>query len=596
MKIITTKDLAKTENLTIPEGTIIAQTLLQIFKYNKLNKVYSEAHDKDPIFLVTALLDQLELNFDIPEEDLKNIPAQGSFITVSNHPYRGIDSMLLFKLISEKRKDFKIIANYLLQNIEPLRNIIIPVNTFETSKQGRSSFSGIKEAIKHLRDGHCIGVFPTGEESGNFEVSKVMVDKEWQNPALKFLKNANVPIVPVYFHGTNSRWVHILGKINPILRSAKLPSELFSKRNRTIKIRIGTPITVKEQSDFKDISQYGRYIRARVYSLGSVLEVRKFFNKLSSVHRKNRPEPLIEPINTHVLTEEVNRIRADYELFTTKNYSVMCAPTASIPNVFSEIGRLREVTFREVGEGTNKSTDIDEFDFYYHHLFIWDHDEKKIVGAYRIGKGKEILALYGANGFYINSLFRLKNAFAPVLNESIELGRSFITKDYQRKVMPLFLLWKGIMIFLLKNSDYRYLIGPVSISNDLSGFSKSLIVDFVKTYFFNEEMAKLITPRKKFVVNTEKIIDRKIFIDSSERDINKIEKIILDIEPGYRLPILLKKYMEINGKIIGFNIDPKFNNCLDGLLIIDIYEMPPDFIKGLSREMNDVSVLERFKA
>jgi hypothetical protein len=152
------------------------------------------------------------------------------------------------------------------------------------------------------------------------------------------------------------------------------------------------------------------------------------------------------------------------------------------------------------------------------------------------------------------------------------------------------------MVFLLKNSDYRYLIGPVSISNDLSGFSKSLIVEFVKTYFFDEEMAKMIAPRKKFVVNTDKIIDRKIFIDSSERDINKIERIILDIEPGYRLPVLLKKYMEINAKMLGFNIDPKFNNCLDGLMILDLYETPPDFIKGLSREMNDVSILERFKA
>jgi putative hemolysin len=593
MKILTSKDIPKTENLTIPEGTIIAETFLQIFKYNKLNKVYSEVHDKDPIVLVSSLIEQLEINFDIPEDDLKNIPAEGSFITVSNHPYRGIDSMILFKIIYEKRKDFKIMANFLLQDIGPLRNIIIPVNTFETSKSVKSSFSGIKEAIKHIREGHCIGIFPTGEESSHFEVSKVILDKKWQAPALKFIKNAGVPVIPLYFHGTNSRWVHLLGKINPILRSAKLPSELFNKKNRTIRIRIGTPITIKEQSDFKDISQFGRYLRARVYSLGSALEVRKFFNKKSK-RKKKQPETIIEPISSNILIEEVSNVRSEYELFTTKNYSVICAPTVAIPNIFTEIGRLREVTFRQVGEGTNKSTDIDEYDFYYNHLFIWDNDEQKIVGAYRIGKGKEILALYGIKGFYINSLFKLKKKFAPVLAESIELGRSFITKDYQRKVIPLFLLWKGIMVFLLKHSEYRYLIGPVSISNDLSGYSKSLIVEFVKTYFFNEKMAKYITPRKDFVVNTENIDDRKIFIDSSERDINKIERIIMDIEPGYKLPILLKKYMEINGKIIGFNIDPKFNNCLDGLLILDLYEMPPDFIKGLSREMNDASILERF--
>jgi len=594
MKILTSKDIAKTENLTIPEGTVIVKTLLQIFKFNKLNKVYSEVHDKNPIELVNSLIEQLEINYDIPEDDLKNIPSEGSFITVSNHPYRGIDSMLLFKIIYQKRKDFKIMANFLLQNIEPLKNIIIPINTFEKSKYSKSSFSGIKEAIKHVREGHCIGIFPAGEESGHYEVSKIILDKEWQKPALKFIKNAGVPVIPLYFHGTNTRWLHILGKINPILRSAKLPSELFSKKNRTIKIRIGTPVTVKEQSDFKDTSQFGRYLRARVYSLGSVLEVRKFFNKQSG-KRKRNAEKLVEPVPSETLAEEVRNVRSEYELFTTKNYSVICAPTVAIPNIFSEIGRLREMTFREVGEGTNKCTDIDEYDFYYYHLFIWDNDEKKIVGAYRIGKGKEILALYGIKGFYINSLFRLKKKFTPVMAESIELGRSFITKDYQKKVIPLFLLWKGIMVFLLKHSEYRYLIGPVSISNDLSGFSKSLIVEFVKTYFYNEELAKYIIPRKDFVVNTDNIIDRKIFIDSSEKDINKIEKIILDIEPGYRLPVLLKKYMEINAKIIGFNIDPKFNNCLDGLMILDLYETPHDVIKGLSREMNDVSILERFR-
>jgi putative hemolysin len=595
MKIFTAKDLAKTGKLKIPEGTIISETLLQIFKFKKLNKVYSETHDKDPIELVNSLIEHLDISFEIPEEDLKNIPSTGSFITVSNHPYRGIDSIILFKVIYERRRDFKIMANHLLQNIEPLRNIIIPVNTFENTRDAKSSFSGIKEAFTHVREGHCTGIFPAGEDSGLLEVSKVILDKEWLTPAVKFLKNAGVPVIPFYFHGTNSRWEHILERINPILRSAILPSELFDKKNRVIKIRIGTPITVKEQSEFKDVAQFGRYLRSRVYSQGSVLEVKKFFN-LKPGRKKKRPAPLVDPIPPDILENEVNHVRPDFELFKTRNYSVICAPTISIPNVISEIGRLREVTFREVGEGTNKSTDMDEYDFYYNHLFIWDSDEKKIVGAYRIGKGKEILTLYGLKGFYINSLFRLKKQFTPVLSESLELGRSFITKDYQRKAIPLFLLWKGIMVFLLKNSDYRYLIGPVSISNDLSGFSKSLIVEFVKAYFYDEKMARFITPRKNFILGEDKMTDRKIFIDFAERDINKIERIILDIEPGYKLPILLKKYMEINGKIIGFNIDPKFNNCLDGLLILDVYNTPPDFIKGLSREMNDISILERFKA
>lgn len=580
--------------LTMPEGTIIAETLRRIFKYNKLNKVYSELYDKDPIILINSLLEQLDLKYELPDEDLKNIPGEGAFITISNHPYRGIDSMLLYKLVHDKRQDFKIMASYLLHDLEPLRDIIIPVNTFETSNKTRTSYSGIKEAINHLQGGHCIGIFPTGETSSLLEVSKVILDKAWQKSALKLIKSARVPVIPVYFHGTNKRLLHIVGRIHPLLRTSKLPSELVKKKNRTIKVRIGTPITVKEQTGFYDLSKYGRYLRARTYSLGSPLEAREFFN-IPVWRRKTKTKKITAPVSVEILSEEFNRIRSEYELFSVKNYSVVCAPTIVIPELFSEIGRLREITFREIGEGTNKSTDIDEYDFYYNHLFIWDTDKKNIIGAYRIGKGKDINAAYGINGFYISSLFRLKKEIQPILLQSLELGRSFIIRDYQKRAIPLFLLWKGIMVFLLRNTEYRYLIGPVSISNDFSKFSKSLIVEFIRTYFIDENLARYVIPRKDFIVKDDKITDRKIFIDTSEKDLNKIEKIIMDIEPGYHIPVLLKKYLEINGKIIGFNIDPKFNDCLDGLLVLDLYNIPPDFLRGLSKELNNDSILERFK-
>jgi hypothetical protein len=150
------------------------------------------------------------------------------------------------------------------------------------------------------------------------------------------------------------------------------------------------------------------------------------------------------------------------------------------------------------------------------------------------------------------------------------------------------------MVFLLQHPEYRYLICPVSITNIFSKFSKSLIVEFVRKYFFDEELSNFISPRKEFIVKTDKAIDRKIFIDTSESDINKIEKIVMDVQPGYRLPVLLKKYLEINGRIIGFNIDPEFNYCLDGLLVLDIYNVPQEFLRGLSRELKDPSIIERF--
>lgn len=578
----------------IPEGTIIEETLLQILNYKRLNKVYSQLCGKDPIMLIDCLLDELELKYEVPAGDLKNIPDTGGFITISNHPYRGIDSMLLLKIMLERRKDFRIMASASLQRIEPLREIIIPVRKSEKAHDNKSLLTGVKEGILHIKNNHCLGIFPAGEDNSGLEISKIILDAEWQISALKFVKNAGVPVIPIYFHGTNSRLSYIIKKINPLTRFTDLPSEIVNKKNRVVKIRIGSPVAVQEQSDFKDIASYGRYLRARTYLLGSALEAAKFFLK------KPRPvitshEPLADPAPRFKLVEEFKKIRGEYELFSTGNYSVICAPTWVIPENFNEIGRLRELTFREVGEGTNKSLDIDEYDLYYNHLFIWDTDENRIVGAYRIGKGRDIAGIYGLKGFYINSLFKIKKKFLPVLEESLELGRSFIVKEYQRKAIPLFLLWKGIMIFLLRNQEYRYLIGPVSMSNDYSKFSKSLIVEFISTYFFDNSKARFITPRKEFVVKPDRMIDREVFIDAAEADINKIEKIIMNIEPGYRMPVLLKKYLEINGKIIGFNIDPKFNDCLDGLIILDVYNTPPGFVQGLSRELKDESVIERFK-
>ena len=594
MKLLTSRELARATNLNIPGGEIIAKALMQIFRYNKLNKVYTSAYDKDPIVFINSILDQLDIKYDINDKDLDNLPAEGPFITVSNHPFGGIDALILLKILTSRRKDVKGMANFLLQKIDPLKDYILPVNPFETYREVKSSFRGIKEGLNYLREGHVVAIFPAGEVSTYQSDSNLIIDREWQESALKFIKLAEVPVVPIYFHGTNSRWFHILGRIHPLLRTAKLASELFNKRNKNIRIRIGKPITVREQDDFRDIARYGRFLRARTYSLGSTLEARKFFVNLNQ-RRSGKTVPVALPVERALLREEFNSVRQSYELFTSKNYSVIFAPTHAIPKIFEEIGRLREVTFRAAGEGTNRATDIDEFDFYYHHLIVWDMEADAIVGAYRIGKGKEILTQYGLKGFYISTLFRIRKNFEPYLGEALELGRSFIVAEYQRKVMSLFLLWKGLLTVLLENSDYRYLIGPVSISNDFSKFSKSLIVEFIKSNFFDSELAEFVRPRKKFNLQYDKRVDSRIIIDSADKEISKVEKVVSDVDSGYKIPVLLKKYLEVNARIIGFNVDPDFNNCLDGLIILDVYNLPAEFVKALSKDMSDENLKRRFK-
>ena len=595
MKLLTSRELARATNIDTPGGMIISEALMQIFRYNKLNRVYSAAYDSDPAVFINSILEHLDIKYEVPEKDLENIPSGGPFITVSNHPFGGIDTLILLKILTANRSDVKGTANFLMQKIDPLRDHILPVNPAERPRDLKSSFETVKEALSFVRDGHVAAVFPAGEVSTYQTESNLIVDREWQVPVLRLIRMAGVPVVPVYFHGTNSRWYHILGRIHPLLRTAKLASELINKKHKVIMVRIGTPVTVREQDEFHDIARYGRYLRARTYSLGSALEARPFF--MGSRQRRSHSQvPVAEPVDKTKMRDELSNIRQSYELFSSRNFTVIFAPTRVIPNIFQETGRLREITFRAVGEGTNRATDIDEYDFYYHHLIVWDNNTDSVVGAYRLGKGREILHQYGIKGFYINSLFRMDRSFEPILSESLELGRSFIVPEYQRKTLPLFLLWKGLLTVLLKHAEYRYCIGPVSISNEFSDFSKSLIVEFIRDNSYDAEMARHIRPRRKFKVQVDKRVDSRIIIDSAENDISRVEKVVSDVDRGYRIPVLLKKYLELNAKIIGFNVDPDFNNCLDGLIMLDVYNIPADFVDALSKDLDEQEVSRRFKS
>lgn len=592
MKLVEREDFKKAAGLNTVGGDSIARMLMSILKINKINKEYSKISDLEGLAFLDALLNRLEIQYEINPEELKRIPKEGPFIIIANHPYGGIDGIILLKIIQEIRPDFKAMANFLLRRIDPIKDSIIPVDPFEGQSQISGSVVGIKSALSHLKEGKPLGIFPAGEVSTYYNTeSPGVADKQWNESIIKFIKKVEAPIIPVYFKGTNSRLFHILGLIHPMLRTAKLPSELFNKKNKLVKLRMGLPITVQEQSEFTDIARFGRFLRLKTYALGSSIEVKKFFNY------RLKPEPkamdIIPPVSPELIQSEVESLMENFLLFKSKNFCVLCAPSVDMPHIMSEIGRLREITFREIGEGTNRKLDVDEFDLYYNQLFIWDEEVKTIVGAYRVGKGKEILERYGKKGFYIQSLFKIDNGFLPILGQSIELGRSFIVKEYQRKPMPLFLLWKGILYFLIKNPEYRYLIGPVSISSRFSNYSKGLIISFMKANYYDHEFARFISPRNTFRVHISKDDTEVIFEKSN--DLNKLDKFIQDIESNeFRMPVLLKKYIKLNGKIIGFNVDPKFNNALDGLLILDLFQVPIDTITSLSKEINDRSLLDRF--
>lgn len=568
----------------------MAKLVSYILRLNKLNKLCSEVYHDDAEVFLDSLLDALGVTIEIRPEDLEKIPAEGPFITVSNHPFGGLDGIILVKLLSRLRPDYKVLANGLLKQIAPLRDSFLEMNIGRRDAGLKSQ--GVKEAMRHVVDGMPLGVFPAGDVSIYQAESNNIEDGEWNSSAIRLIKTARVPVIPIYMKGSNSFLFHLLGIIHPVLRDVRLPSELLSKKKRVVKVRIGGEIPVDVQESFHDIVQFGKFLRAKTYLLGSSLEVKKFF--LKSQRAKTKVEPVVGEVPGSLLQKEVQDIAGDYLLFTMKNYDVYCAPTVKIPHILNEIGRLREITFRAVGEGSNRSIDLDEYDLYYYHLFIWDKEESQIVGAYRVGKGKEIIDRYGIKGFYIQSLFKMRKEMLPVLYESIELGRSFIRESYQRKPLPLFMLWKGILYFLLKNPEYRYLVGPVTISGRYTEVSKELIMRFVMENYYDHDMARYVLPRCKYQVDTR---DPKVrvMLDAANKDIAVLDKMIGDIEPtSDKLPVLLKKYISLNAKIIGFNIDPKFNMCLDGLLILDIFDVPMRTIESLSKEINDDTILQRF--
>lgn len=581
MKIITTKEFAKATKIDKLGVPGLAALLMEMMKLNDINKVFSQNEHFNGLEFVDKILETIGVSIDFDEDDLKNIPKTGGFIAIANHPYGGIEGLALVKLLCTVRPESKVMVNFILKKIPNLSEFFVAVNPFE-NVQHSSSISGLKATFDLLQSGTPIGIFPAGEVS-TFSLDKQEItDRLWHPVVGKLIARAKLPVVPIYFHGNNGVLFNILSFIHPTLRTAKLPSEFLNKQGLKIKVRIGKPIHIEDISYRNNTNKLLDFLRARTYALGTGLEEeKKMFNPINLFKIKKKPEPVIQETDRKLIVDEIEELEG-FRVWQEKNYEVYIAPTIAIPNILREIGRLREITFREVGEGTNKKIDLDNYDIYYSHLFIWDKDQQNIVGAYRIGKGDEILNTMGRRGFYLSELFKIKEPFYPLLRKGIELGRSWIRKEYQQKPLPLFLLWKGILKYLLDNPQYRYMFGPVSISNNFSKFSKSLIVDYITKNHFDYELAHYVKPKNKFKADLS-AIDKDLLIESSE-SLKDLDSLISDIENSHiKIPVLLRQYMNLNAKIICFNIDPKFSDCLDGFLVVDMQNIPPEMLEKVGK-------------
>jgi len=470
-----------------------------------------------------------------------------------------------------------------------------------------SNQRGLRGARNWLNRGGILLIFPAGEVAhlNPKQWSKGVTDPEWNTTAFRLARLAGASALPVFIDGRNSASFQLMGCVHPRLRTARLPKEFLRKQGAKVEVRIGNKLSAaslqvpagagpgKAQSEVDEVkptaSSGTEFLRWKTYLLANraskVCEKASkpapedpksaqipFLHgaKLPLIPFLGAPEALAEAVPIAQLEREIALLSSSACLDDSQEYGVYCAKAAEIPLILREIGRLRELSFRAEGEGSGKSVDLDRYDDYYTHLFVWNKPQKEIVGAYRLARTVDILRKFGVNGLYTNSLFRFKDDFFDLLGPGIELGRSFVRPEYQRQYAPLLLLWKAIGRYVALNPAHPVLFGAVSISNSYAPASRTLMYQFFQAQFATHPLAAMVQPRRPFRSARLKHWDISAF-NRLVRDPEELSGSISEFEfDGKGIPILLKQYLKMGGEVLAFNVDGRFSDTLDGLIVVDL--------------------------
>ena len=563
-------------------GKWVAGRLLKILEIDKVNSTHLRCLQYQGPDYAEAVLREVGVSYDYLPEQLDRIPAEGGFITVSNHPYGSLDGMILSTTIGRKRPDYKMLTTFMLTLIPNLRSSFLPVDNLSGKTDARS-VNGIRMALRHIADGGAIGFFPAGEvatyqkEGRRTAVSDkpVIEDIPWAQNIIKLIRKSGLPVIPIYFDGANTRNFHRLGRIHPRLRTMRLVHEMFAHPGETVKMRIGQPIMPDDVKDM-DLQTFGNYIRNRCYALEALCQ--------ENVPKADftEAEPIAPPVDPALVSAEIERIK-DRMLFESGDYRCYLSRPDDIPHTMKELARLREMVFRAIGEGTGKPDDTDEYDKYFHHLILWNIPDNRIAGAYRVGFGEDILAQgKGADGFYTASLFRFQKGLDSYLPHTMELGRTIILPEYQRDVQPLKLLLSGILTAAARGPHIAYTLGPASVSNDIPDFYKSLIVHFFRTCCSLPNAAQLATPTNPFKRDFLRVNPDMLLAGC--KTVDDLDRLIVNLSDGkYRLPVLLRKYVSFGAHILDFNVDPLFHDSMDGLVLLAFTDMPQNTFNTFSK-------------
>ena len=542
---------------------------------SRINRMYAELLNASSVNPFGAILRLLNISYQVFSDDLAKIPNQGPLVVVANHPFGGIEGIILADLFMRIRPDTKVLGNYLLQYIEPIRETIIPVDPFGRKSSVQSNAKMFRACLRWLKQGNCLITFPAGEVSHIDYRQGRITDPVWSPHIARLVRLGGAQVLPVFFPGRNSLLFNLLGLIHPRLRTLMLPREMLARQSTRIPLHIGKSISSDRMRFFEDDKSLMRWLRFNTYFMANCLSqkgqkghLERLFYSFPKAGKKT--QDLIPAVSPGLLSAEFSALPDHCRLITHKQMAVVIADSEQIPHMLREIGRLREKTFREVGEGTGKSMDVDIVDSYYRHLILLNTHTAEVIGAYRIGDTADILARFGRKGLYTHSLFRFKSGLMRHLTHSLELGRSFIRSEYQRHPNCLALLWKGIGGYLVKHPNYRILFGPVSISNSYQRISKQLMIQFLKRNCSSRELSAYVSPRCPFRMRSPRSLD-----DLNHRQavgsIDDISMLISEIEnDGKRVPVLIRHYLKLNGQFIAFNVDREFCDAVDGLVVVDL--------------------------
>lgn len=553
----------------------LATWILRVEKINRIEMRMTDRVINGDADTGQAYVEDFDLTIDCSEEQIEHIPLEGPVIITANHPMGGHDAMALLALVEKRRPDVKMIVNEILGRMRFMEKRIITVNVFGDPEGGNPA--AMKEAVRHVRSGGALIVLPAGEVSHLKVRNRVVTDCPWKANVAGLIKLSKAPVVPAFIAGRNSWYFQVLGLIHPILRTMLLPHEMIKRHHCSIPIRLGPPIPADRIKRFESSEDLAQYLRAMTYLLGDRTrdEIDPLVNE-EKMHKRQASWAKIadEPMHSgDELEQELHALGSDALLISQSNLEVWCARAGDIPRLMLEVGRLREAAFRDVGEGSGRSLDLDRYDGWYWQLLLWDKKKKQLAGGYRLGMTDEIVPGHGLSGLYTHSLFEYGPELIDRITPAIELGRSYVREEYQRKPTTLLLLWRAIGAFIVLHPDHHRLFGPVSISNEFTSMSRQLLVAFLQTHRAIPKLADLVKPRNPMKYRPSQHWDERR-VAQAITDPEDLDALVRTIESGRRaMPILLRQYLKLDAKLLAANVDRDFGDVLDGLMFADMLHL-----------------------